>query len=74
VLKTLKVAILEGGGFALDLVKGHHKRLILTLQLSFSSLLHDLGAFSLDLDLDLNGGERITDLALLRCIFLIPLC
>jgi hypothetical protein len=39
--------------------------LILTLQLSISSLLHDLGAFSLDLDLDLNRGERITDLELL---------
>jgi hypothetical protein len=65
------VAILKEGGFALEFgEEGHHKRLILTLQLSFSSLFHDLGAFSLDL----NRGERKPDLELLGCIFLILLC
>ena len=64
-----------GRGFALRFVEGRHRKwLILTLQLSFSSLLLDFCAFSLDLDLDLNGGERKLDLELFGCIFLILLC
>jgi hypothetical protein len=55
----------------LDLVKGHCKRLISYSPTLVFSLLHDLGGFSLDLDLD--GGERKHDLELLGCFFLILL-
>ena len=57
-LKTPKLAILEGSGVALGFGGGgHHKRSI-----SYPPLfLVDLGNFGLDLDLDLNGGERKLD-------------
>ena len=48
------MAILEGGGFALEIGEGgHHKRLISYSPALVLSLLHDLGGFSLDLDLSL---------------------
>ena len=46
--------------------------MILSLKPSILSLFHDLGAFSQDLDLDLFGGERKSDLELPDYFF--PYC
>ena len=56
------MAIFEEGGFALGFGEGgHRKRLISYSPTLISSLFVDFGAFGLDLDLNLNGGERRPD-------------
>ena len=63
-LKTQKLDILEREVSPLDLVKGgHRKRLISYSPTLIFSHLHDLGAFLLDLDL--NRGEIKPDLELI---------
>jgi len=64
------LVILEGGYFTLGFREGGHwKRLISYSPTLIFSLLHDLGAFFVDL----NGEKRKLDLELLECVFFLIL-